>query len=140
MFVVFNKILRLNLNLVYKWSVPVLNYFLFLQILVSWASLRGSKKNISVFSITIIFSLMIFVQTSPAIAQTQEYEFNTISGEDIKTNPAALHILAKIELSKKISCHRMITGIHLWRNLDLFIILNNNQWVPTYWNVFVSFG
>ena len=45
---------------------------------------------------------MIFVQTSPAIAQTQEYEFNTISGEDIKTNPTALHILAKIELSKKI--------------------------------------
>jgi len=45
---------------------------------------------------------MIIVQTSPAIAQTQEYEFNKITGEDIKTNPTAQHILAKIELSKKI--------------------------------------
>jgi len=68
----------------------------------SWASLRASKKDISVFIITMIFTFMIIVEISPAIAQTQEYEFNIIEGEDINTNPTAMHILEKIELSKKI--------------------------------------
>jgi len=45
---------------------------------------------------------MIIVQISPAIAQTQEYEFNIIEGEEINTNPTAMNILEKIELSKKI--------------------------------------
>jgi len=45
---------------------------------------------------------MIIIQVSPAVAQTQEYEFNIIEGEDINTDPTATHILAKIELSKKI--------------------------------------
>jgi len=68
----------------------------------SWASLRASKKDISVFIITMIFTFMIIVEISPAIAQTQEYEFNIIEGEDINTNPTAKHILERIELSKKI--------------------------------------
>jgi len=45
---------------------------------------------------------MIIIQVAPAAAQTQEYECNIIEGEEINTDPTATHILAKIELSKKI--------------------------------------
>lgn len=45
---------------------------------------------------------MMMIQIPSAVAQTQEYEFNEIKGNDIQTNPVAQKILAKIELSKKI--------------------------------------
>jgi exopolysaccharide biosynthesis protein len=67
-----------------------------------WGNLRALKKNFSVLCISIIFTFMIIIEVSPAVAQTQEYEFNIIEGEDINTDPTAKHILAKIELSKKI--------------------------------------
>lgn len=40
--------------------------------------------------------------TQFAIAQSQDYEFNVIEGNDINSNPTAKHILEQIELSKKI--------------------------------------
>jgi len=82
--------------------VAVLKYFFFLPILVSWAWERTLKNDISIFVISMIFTFMIIIEVSPAFAQTQEYEFNIIEGEDINTDPTAKHILARIELSKKI--------------------------------------
>jgi len=63
---------------------------------------RYLKNNISVLCISIIFTFMMIIQVSPANAQTQEYEFNVIEGEEINTDPTARHILDQMELSKKI--------------------------------------
>lgn len=77
----------------------------------SWAKLFDSKKNISFLGcIVMFFSLMTVIELPPAIAQTQEYEFNVIEGEDINTNPTAIKILEQIELSKKILAELQNSG------------------------------
>ncbi len=62
--------------------------------------------------------LLIFFEIPTAIAQTQEYEFNVIEGEDLITNPTARHILERIELSKKILADLQS---------DSFVPLNEHQ-------------
>jgi hypothetical protein len=62
-----------------------------------------SKKIISVVTLSIIFTFFVIYSEIPtATAQTEEYEFTIIEGEDLITNPTARGILEKIELSKKI--------------------------------------
>jgi len=62
-----------------------------------------SKKIIPVLTFSIMFSFfVIFSEMPTAIAQTPEYEFNVIEGEELTTDPTARHILDRIELSKKI--------------------------------------
>jgi len=70
--------------------------------MAGWAA-SYSKKIIPVFAFIIMFTFfMIFSEIPTAIAQTQEYKFTVIEGEDLLTNPTAIHILERIELSKKI--------------------------------------
>ncbi len=83
-----------------------------------WAA-PYSKKIIPVFAFIIMFTfLLIFFEIPTAIAQTQEYEFNVIEGEDLITNPTARHILERIELSKKILADLQS---------DSFVPLNEHQ-------------
>jgi len=83
-----------------------------------WAA-SYSKKIIPVFAFSIMFTFfMIFSEIPTAIAQTQEYEFNVIEGEDLITNPTARHILERIELSKKILADLQS---------DSFVPLNEHQ-------------
>ena len=66
-----------------------------------FVNLFDFKKVIPVLSAMIIFSFII-INTPPAIAQTQDYEFTVIKGDKIKSDPTAQKILEQIELSKKI--------------------------------------
>jgi len=83
-----------------------------------WAA-SYSKKIIPVLTFSIMFTFfMIFSEIPTAIAQTQEYEFTVIEGEDLITNPTAIHILERIELSKKILADLQS---------DSFVALNEHQ-------------
>lgn len=97
------KIFLKNLNFVDKSSIRVLNYFLGSLGMGYWTNLLSSKQIIFVFScIVVFFSLTIIIEIPTAKAETEEYEFNVIEGDDIKNDPTAQHILKQIELSKKI--------------------------------------
>ena len=87
-----------------------------------WA-VSYSKKIIPVFAFIIMFTFfMIFSEIPTAIAQTQEYEFNVIEGEDLLTNPTAIHILERIELSKKI-----LADMQSNLQSDILVPLNEQQ-------------
>jgi len=87
-----------------------------------WA-ISYSKKIIPVFAFIIMFTFfMIFSEIPTAIAQTQEYEFNVIEGEDLMTNPTAIHILERIELSKKI-----LADMQSDLQSDILVPLNEQQ-------------
>ncbi|MCH8860693.1 MAG: hypothetical protein IH843_06115, partial [Thaumarchaeota archaeon] len=87
-----------------------------------WA-VSYSKKIIPVFAFIIMFTFfMIFSEIPTAIAQTQEYEFNVIEGEDLLTNPTAIHILDRIELSKKI-----LADMQSNLQSDILVPLNEQQ-------------
>ncbi|MCH8996514.1 MAG: hypothetical protein IH915_05580, partial [Thaumarchaeota archaeon] len=84
----------------------------------SWAA-SYSKKIIPVLTFTIMFSFfMIFSEIPIVIAQTQEYKFTVIEGEDLINNPTARHILERIELSKIILAELQS---------DSFVPLNEHQ-------------
>jgi len=86
--------------------------------MVSWAA-SYSKKIIPVLTFSIMFTFfMIFSEIPTVIAQTQEYEFTVIEGEDLITNPVATHILERIELSKNILAELQS---------DSFVPLNEHQ-------------
>ena len=83
-----------------------------------WAA-SYSKKIIPVLTFSIMFTFfMIFSEMPTVIAQTQEYEFTVIEGEDLITDPTARHILERIELSKKILAELQS---------DNFVPLNEHQ-------------
>ncbi len=87
-----------------------------------WAA-SYSKKIIPVFAFIIMFTFfMIFSEIPTAIAQTQEYEFTVIEGEDLMTNPTAIHILERIELSKKI-----LADMQSNLQSDILVPLNEQQ-------------
>ena len=82
-----------------------------------------SKKIIPVLTFSIMFTFfMIFSEIPTAIAQTPEYDFNVIEGEDLTTNPTAKHILDQIELSKTI-----LADMQSDLQKDIVIPLNENQ-------------
>jgi len=61
------------------------------------------KKSLSVYFLIPLFALLIFYTNNYAAAQTNsQFEFTTITGDEIKTNSVAQQMLERIELSKKI--------------------------------------
>ena len=61
------------------------------------------KKSLSVYFLIPIFALLIFYTNNFAVAQTDpQFEFTTITGDEINTSSVAQQMLERIELSKKI--------------------------------------
>jgi len=62
------------------------------------------KKPISVYFLLPLFALLIFYTNNFAAAQTNDsqFEFTTITGDEINTSSVAQQMLERIELSKKI--------------------------------------
>jgi hypothetical protein len=62
------------------------------------------KKSISVYFLLPLFALLVFYTNNFAAAQTDgsQFEFTSISGDEIKTSSVAQQMLERIELSKKI--------------------------------------
>ena len=66
--------------------------------------MEKQKKSISVYFLIPLFALLIFYTNNFAAAQTNDpqFEFTTITGNEIKTSSVAQQMLERIELSKKI--------------------------------------
>ena len=66
--------------------------------------MEKQKKSISVYFLIPLFALLIFYTNNFAAAQTADpqFEFTTITGNEIKTSSVAQQMLERIELSKKI--------------------------------------
>ena len=61
------------------------------------------KKSLSVYFLIPVFALLIFYTNNFAAAQADsQFEFTTITGDEINTNSVAQQMLERIELSKKI--------------------------------------
>jgi len=62
------------------------------------------KKPIIVYFLIPLFALLIFFTNNSAAAQTDDiqFEFTSITGDEIKTSSVAQQMLERIELSKKI--------------------------------------
>jgi len=65
---------------------------------------ENQKNPISVYFLIPLFVLLIFFTNNFAAAQTDDsqFEFTTITGDEIKTSSVAQQMLERIELSKKI--------------------------------------
>jgi len=65
---------------------------------------ENQKKPISVYFLIPLFALLIFFTNNFAAAQTDDsqFEFTTLTGDEIKTSSVAQQMLERIELSKKI--------------------------------------
>jgi len=65
---------------------------------------ENQKKPISVYFLIPLFVLLIFFTNNFAAAQTDDsqFEFTTLTGDEIKTSSVAQQMLERIELSKKI--------------------------------------
>ncbi len=63
-----------------------------------------NQKSISIYFLIPLFALLIFYTNNFATAQTNdlEFEFTTITKDEIKTSSVAQQMLERIELSKKI--------------------------------------
>ena len=66
--------------------------------------MENQKKPISVYFLIPLFVLLIFFTNNFAAAQTDDsqFEFTTLTGDEIKTSSVAQQMLERIELSKKI--------------------------------------
>ncbi|MEK0324027.1 MAG: hypothetical protein QQN39_07270, partial [Nitrosopumilus sp.] len=66
--------------------------------------MEKQKKSISVYFLIPLFALLIFFTNNFAVAQTNDsqFEFTSITGDEIKTSSVAQQMLERIELSKKI--------------------------------------
>ncbi len=66
--------------------------------------MENQKKPISVYFLIPLFALLIFFTNNFAAAQTDDsqFEFTTLTGDEIKTSSVAQQMLERIELSKKI--------------------------------------
>ncbi|MEK0360568.1 MAG: hypothetical protein QQN53_07350, partial [Nitrosopumilus sp.] len=66
--------------------------------------MEKQKKSISVYFLISLFALLIFFTNNFAVAQTNDsqFEFTSITGDEIKTSSVAQQMLERIELSKKI--------------------------------------
>ena len=66
--------------------------------------MEKQKKSISVYFLIPLFALLIFYTNNFAVAQTDDsqFEFTTITGDEIETSSVAQQMLERIELSKKI--------------------------------------
>ena len=66
--------------------------------------MEKQKKSISVYFLIPLFALLIFYTNNFAVAQTDDsqFEFTSITGDEIKTSSVAQQMLERIELSKKI--------------------------------------
>ena len=66
--------------------------------------MENQKKSISVYFLIPLFALLIFFTNNFAAAQTDDsqFEFTTLTGDEIKTSSVAQQMLERIELSKKI--------------------------------------
>ena len=64
----------------------------------------GQDKSVGIYFLIPLFALLIFYTGNSASAQTTEsqFEFTSITGDEIKTNSVAQQMLERIELSKKI--------------------------------------
>jgi len=67
-------------------------------------NVENQKKPISVYFLIPLFALLIFFTNNFAAAQTDDsqFEFTTLTGDEIKTSSVAQQMLERIELSKKI--------------------------------------
>ena len=66
--------------------------------------MEKQKKSISIYFLLPLFALLIFYTNNFAVAQTtdSQFEFTSITGDEIKTSSVAQQMLERIELSKKI--------------------------------------
>ena len=66
--------------------------------------MEKQKKPISIYFLLPLFALLIFYTNNFAVAQTNDsqFEFTSITGDEIKTSSVAQQMLERIELSKKI--------------------------------------
>ena len=66
--------------------------------------MEKQKRSIIVYFLIPLFALLIFYTNNSAEAQTSDtqFEFTTITGDEIKTSSVAQQMLERIELSKKI--------------------------------------
>jgi len=65
---------------------------------------ENQKKSIGIYFLIPLFALLIFYTNSFVVAQTDDsqFEFTSITEDEIKTSSVAQQMLERIELSKKI--------------------------------------